>query len=163
MKTCPDKKPESSFYWILADFSIGFSRPQRPLLPLGAHKRKRLGNHQITKPFHQSGWQDSNLRPHAPQTRTLNRAELHPELFRSANIRTFALQKNEMQIFFHSSAKNRLKISRYSILTMSKYAPFGLKKFSTSILPCVIIPLWKRRPPSPLRGKGIINVETGRK
>ncbi|GEM_PF-5576060 len=36
-----------------------------------------------------------------------------------------------MQIFFHSSAKNRLKISRYSILTMSKYAPFGLKKFST--------------------------------
>ncbi|WP_417172125.1 hypothetical protein, partial [Alistipes putredinis] len=40
---------------ILADFSIGFSRPQRPLLPLGAHKRKRLGNHQITKPFHQSG------------------------------------------------------------------------------------------------------------
>ena len=25
------------------------------LLPLGAHKRKRLGNHQITKPFHQSG------------------------------------------------------------------------------------------------------------
>ena len=38
-----------------------------------------------------------------------------------------------------------------------------VKKFSTSILPCVIIPLWKRRPPSPLRGKGIINVETGRK
>ena len=91
-----------------------------------------------------------------------NRAELHPELFRSANIRTFALQKNEKQIFFHSSAKNRLKISRYSILTMSKYAPFGLKKFSTSILPCVIIPLWKRRPPT-FRGKGIINVETGRK
>ena len=127
-----------------------------------AQQRKRLGNHQITKPFHQSGWQDSNLRPHAPQTRTLNRAELHPELFRSANIRTFALQKNEKQIFFHSSAKNRLKISRYSILTMSKYAPFGLKKFSTSILPCVIIPLWKRRPPT-FRGKGIINVETGRK
>ena len=28
--------------------------------------------------INQSGWQDSNLRPHAPQTRTLNRAELHP-------------------------------------------------------------------------------------
>ena len=127
------------------------------------HKRKILDIRLNIKDFSSvgvTGFEPATTRP--PDAYS-NRAELHPELFRSANIRTFALQKNEMQIFFHSSAKNRLKISRYSILTMSKYAPFGLKKFSTSILPCVIIPLWKRRPPSPLRGKGIINVETGRK
>ena len=34
-------------------------------------KRKRLDNRQIVKPFLQSGWLDSNQRPHAPQTRTL--------------------------------------------------------------------------------------------
>ena len=126
------------------------------------HKRKILDIRLNIKDFSSvgvTGFEPATTRP--PDAYS-NRAELHPELFRSANIRTFALQKNEKQIFFHSSAKNRLKISRYSILTMSKYAPFGLKKFSTSILPCVIIPLWKRRPPT-FRGKGIINVETGRK
>ena len=36
-----------------------------------AQQRKRLDNHVIVKPFLQSGWLDSNQRPHAPQTCTL--------------------------------------------------------------------------------------------
>ena len=32
-----------------------FIRLKRPTRVLKAHKRKRLSNHQITNPFHQSG------------------------------------------------------------------------------------------------------------
>ena len=35
------------------------------------NKRKSLDNHWIIKAFRVSGWKDSNLRPHAPQTCTL--------------------------------------------------------------------------------------------
>jgi len=34
-------------------------------------KQKSIDNHQIINAFYQSGWLDSNQRPHAPQTRTL--------------------------------------------------------------------------------------------
>ena len=40
------------------DFTVDSSHLKRPTRVLKAHKRKRLSNHQITKPFHQSGGGD---------------------------------------------------------------------------------------------------------
>ena len=47
------------------DFTVDSSHLKRPTRVL-AHKRKRLSNHQITKPFHQSGGDWIRTSDHAP-------------------------------------------------------------------------------------------------
>ena len=54
------------FGWLLG-WLFASTSSSTALFPLETQKRKRLDNHQITKPFHQSGWLDSNQRPHAPR------------------------------------------------------------------------------------------------
>ena len=44
--------------------------------------KKSIDNHQIINAFYQSGWLDSNQRPHAPQTRTLTGLSYTPKLLK---------------------------------------------------------------------------------
>ena len=91
-------------------------------------KRKRLGNRQIVKPFLQSGWLDSNQRPHAPQTCTLKSSTplalntlafyltrwLTSRLIRQSKVKHQWTIGNKQSSFAYQQSKEKAAFSRLS-------------------------------------------------
>ena len=64
--------------------------------------------------FHSlSGWRDLNSRPLAPQTSTLNRAELHPEICEQKYITLTELQNYYQYKKRYSFCKSNVQIMKY--------------------------------------------------